>query len=67
MQDVIEFYGAWVSRSDNYQHDRARVMRLLAGLPLGLLAWLAAQTLVRRRMRRPAVPPRDRPVPAPEP
>ena len=40
---------------------------VLAGLPLGLLAWLAAQTLVRRRMRRPAVPPRDRPVPAPEP
>ena len=31
VQDVIEFYAAWVYRSDNYQHDRARVMRLLAG------------------------------------
>ena len=29
--DVIEFYAAWVPRSDDYQHDRARVMRLLAG------------------------------------
>lgn len=29
--DVIEFYAAWVPRSDNYQHDRAHVMRLLAG------------------------------------
>ncbi len=31
VQDVIEFYAAWVPRSDNYQLDRARVMRLLAG------------------------------------
>jgi CRISPR-associated protein Cmr2 len=31
VDDVIEFYAAWVSRSDNYKHDRARVMRLLAG------------------------------------
>jgi CRISPR-associated protein Cmr2 len=31
VDDVIEFYAAWVPRSDNYQHDRARVMRLLAG------------------------------------
>ncbi len=29
--DVIEFYTAWVSRSDDYQQDRAHVMRLLAG------------------------------------
>ena len=31
VDDVIEFYAAWVPRSDNYQHDRAHVMRLLAG------------------------------------
>ncbi|NMC20537.1 MAG: type III-B CRISPR-associated protein Cas10/Cmr2, partial [Thermogutta sp.] len=29
--DVIEFYAAWVTRSNDYQADRARVMRLLAG------------------------------------
>ncbi|GAB6186806.1 type III-B CRISPR-associated protein Cas10/Cmr2 [Thermopirellula anaerolimosa] len=29
--DVIEFYAAWVVRSDNYARDRARLMRLLAG------------------------------------
>jgi hypothetical protein len=29
--DVIEFYAAWVSRSNDYHGDRARVMRLLAG------------------------------------
>jgi CRISPR-associated protein Cmr2 len=31
VNDVIEFYAAWVPRSENYQQDRARVMRLLAG------------------------------------
>lgn len=31
VDDVIEFYAAWVPRTDDYQHDRARVMRLLAG------------------------------------
>lgn len=31
VDDVIEFYAAWVPQSDNYQHDRAGVMRLLAG------------------------------------
>ena len=31
VDDVIEFYAAWVPRSDNYKDDRARVMRLLAG------------------------------------
>ena len=31
VDDVIEVYAAWVPRSDNYEHDRARVMRLLAG------------------------------------
>lgn len=29
--DVIEFYAAWVARTENYKLDRARVMRLLAG------------------------------------
>lgn len=31
VDDVIEFYAAWAPRSANHQHDRARVMRLLAG------------------------------------
>ncbi len=31
VDDVIEFYAAWVPRSANYQKDRARVMRLLEG------------------------------------
>jgi CRISPR-associated protein Cmr2 len=31
VDDVIEFYAAWVTRSDDYQQDRGRVMRLLAG------------------------------------
>lgn len=31
VDDVIEFYAAWVLRSDSYQRDRARVMRLLGG------------------------------------
>jgi CRISPR-associated protein Cmr2 len=31
IDDVIEFYAAWVPMGDNYQEDRARVMRLLAG------------------------------------
>ena len=31
VDDVVEFYAAWVPRSDKYKHDRARVMRLLAG------------------------------------
>ena len=31
VQDVIEFYAAWVARLSTYQEDRARVMRLLAG------------------------------------
>jgi CRISPR-associated protein Cmr2 len=31
VQDVIEFYAAWVARSSDYRADRARVMRLLAG------------------------------------
>lgn len=31
VNDVIEFYAAWVARSSDYQADRARVMRLLAG------------------------------------
>lgn len=31
VQDVIEFYAAWVTRSSDYRADRARVMRLLAG------------------------------------
>jgi CRISPR-associated protein Cmr2 len=31
VNDMIEFYAAWMPRSENYQQDRARVMRLLAG------------------------------------
>jgi CRISPR-associated protein Cmr2 len=31
VDDVIEFYAAWVTRSDNYKKDREKVMRLLAG------------------------------------
>ena len=31
VKDVIEFYAAWVTRSDNYKNDREKVMRLLAG------------------------------------
>jgi len=31
VQDVIEFYAAWVARSPDYPADRARVSRLLAG------------------------------------
>jgi CRISPR-associated protein Cmr2 len=31
INDVIEFYTAWVTRTDNYKQDRTRVMRLLAG------------------------------------
>lgn len=31
VDDVIEFYAAWVSRSNDYVTDRANVMRLLAG------------------------------------
>ncbi len=31
IDDVIEFYAAWVSRSHDYPADRRRVMRLLAG------------------------------------
>lgn len=30
-KDVIEYYAAWVARSDNYKADRKKVMRLLAG------------------------------------
>ena len=33
VDDVIEFYAAWVPRSDNYQHDRARVIRERADRP----------------------------------
>ena len=40
---------------------------VLAGLPLGLLAWLLAQTLIRRRAARPAVRAPEHPIPAPEP
>ena len=40
---------------------------VLAGLPLGLLAWLLAQTLIRRRAARPAVRAPEHPLPAPEP
>jgi CRISPR-associated protein Cmr2 len=29
--DVIEFYAAWVERTDSYSNDRAKVMRLLTG------------------------------------
>lgn len=29
--DVIEFYAAWVPRSEDYKADRAKLMRLLAG------------------------------------
>jgi len=31
VHDVIEFYAAWVPRSEDYRTDRARVMRLLTG------------------------------------
>jgi len=31
VDDVIEFYAAWVSATDHYAADRANVMRLLAG------------------------------------
>lgn len=31
IDDIIEFYAAWVVRSGDYQTDRAKVMRLLAG------------------------------------
>ncbi|GIW88024.1 MAG: type III-B CRISPR-associated protein Cas10/Cmr2 [Isosphaeraceae bacterium] len=31
VDDVIEFYSAWVMRTTDYKADRARVMRLLAG------------------------------------
>lgn len=31
VNDLIEFYAAWVRRTADYQADRARVMRLLAG------------------------------------
>jgi CRISPR-associated protein Cmr2 len=31
VHDVIDFYAAWVPRSADYRHDRARVIRLLAG------------------------------------
>lgn len=31
VNDVIEFYAAWVGRTADYKADRARVMRLLAG------------------------------------
>lgn len=31
VDDVVEFYAAWVRRTDNYAEDRARVMRLLGG------------------------------------
>jgi CRISPR-associated protein Cmr2 len=31
VDDVIEFYAAWVTRSDNYKKDREKVMGLLAG------------------------------------
>lgn len=31
VDDVIEFYAAWVARSQGYSADRRRVMRLLAG------------------------------------
>ncbi|MBV9213632.1 MAG: sulfite exporter TauE/SafE family protein [Actinobacteria bacterium] len=40
---------------------------ILAGLPLGILAWLLGQAVVRRRAGRPGVRPSDAPVPAPEP
>ena len=31
VEDVIEFYAAWVQQSGQYQQDRQRLMRLLAG------------------------------------
>lgn len=31
VEDVIEFYAAWVSRSADYRADRGKLMRLLAG------------------------------------
>jgi CRISPR-associated protein Cmr2 len=31
VEDVIEFYAAWVPRTGSYREDRARVMRLLGG------------------------------------
>ena len=31
VDDVIEFYAAWVTANDDYADDRARVMRMLAG------------------------------------
>ena len=31
VDDVIEFYAAWVKATDDYADDRARVMRMLAG------------------------------------
>jgi len=31
VDDVIEFYASWVLRSDDYERDRARVMRLMDG------------------------------------
>lgn len=31
VEDVIEFYAAWVERTSNYKADRIRLMRLLAG------------------------------------
>lgn len=31
VDDVLEFYAAWVPCSDDYRHDRKQVMRLLAG------------------------------------
>lgn len=31
VNDVIEFYAAWVARSDDYRADRQKLMRLLAG------------------------------------
>ena len=40
---------------------------VLAGLPLGLLAWLLGQRLVRRRARAAAVRAPEGPLPAPEP
>lgn len=31
VNDVVEFYAAWVTRSDDYRSDRGMLMRLLAG------------------------------------
>jgi CRISPR-associated protein Cmr2 len=31
VDDVIEFYAAWVARTEDYREDRRKVMRLLAG------------------------------------